>query len=679
MVAALALGLTAQVLLGERAPRLSVVSNWTHHHALYPDSREASLMARNQKQPGWSEAWLLRHQADWWTRYRRGRVKKGSGSSRDWSVPLGAATFGPIFDFTFSLPPQSAFGSLNTADQGNGQFLATAGSVTVTTGSDQGTFPLLPGGPGVTTSPMGAFIYDNLLYFMTNPPLDVDGLLFTGPGVEVNIWGNSPDNYSFYDHTNAGYGAQLTGNGTLTLNVAPGGGQSYPAKYVFDVTAAPNCASDFVVMGIPADPAAGGQANIVGWNNLYSSQGPSNPAPLCGTAGPSVVFAYASGTGQVPNAVTVSQNGSQVAYIENLSSGSSYFHVLTIGTTGSNGTGATAAATPGAGNNAVDQAVLLSPDGGMTNQSSTNAPYIVYTYNDSSDVAYATTYSSASGGSGYLYKIVNVFSSGPAPSIAWSVAIDAIPSSPIFDPVSNQVFFTDSNGRIDYVTDTGGPAPPVVYGPVLANGTTSVNPVTLDITNQMVYATFNSDGTNALLVQAPANLASSISVPVGAASNLYTGPYGIAFNYAWFSGSGTPMVYLAGTGTGTLPTLYGIGFTGSLLNPANVTSTALATGMADSVPVTEFYNALLGKDFLFAGVTANCIATTNGGTGGCVMSLDITNGFPAVNANSIALAAAGGASGIIVDNDSSQTEAASIYYVTKTGATLVKATQSALN
>ena len=53
------------------------------------------------------------------------------------------------------------------------------------------------------------------------------------------------------------------------------------------------------------------------------------------------------------------------------------------------------------------------------------------------------------------------------------------------------------------------------------------------------------------------------------------------------------------------------------------------------------------------GVTDNCIATTGGGTAGCVMSLDITGGFPTVNADSTALAAAGGATGIIVDNDSS--------------------------
>jgi hypothetical protein len=76
----------------------------------------------------------------------------------------------------------------------------------------------------------------------------------------------------------------------------------------------------------------------------------------------------------------------------------------------------------------------------------------------------------------------------------------------------------------------------------------------------------------------------------------------------------------------------------------------MATGTADSSPVTEFYNAGLQKDYLFVRVTNNCVATTGGETAGCVMSLDITNGL--VNARSTALAAAGGTSGIIVDNDS---------------------------
>jgi hypothetical protein len=498
--------------------------------------------------------------------------------------------------------------------------------------------------------------------------------------LEINIWGNSsPGSYTFDNNSN---GQQdIGGPFTLNANADPGGGQTFPAKYVFDVTAAPSCTNDFVAIGIPANPASGGQANLVGVNNLYSG---INGA-LCPT-GPTVMFAYASGTGQVSASVVISPTGDQIAYIENLSTGSSYFHVLTIGTTNNEGTSATAAVVPGTGgSNAVDQRVLLSPDGGTTNQSSTNAAFVVYTEDDANDVAYATTYSESGSGSGYLYKISNVFNGSATPTIVWSVPITAVPSTPVYDAVSNNVFFTDGSGRIDYVTDTG-TSPSVVYSAVLASGATSENPVIVDSTNEMVYAFFNSNGTNALVVQAPTSMASTVSVAVGTGSTIYTGPYEPDFNNAWYTGpgytgSGTPLMYVAGTGTGTLPTLYSVGFNGSgvMNSTADPTTAALATGTADSSPVTEFYNASLGKDYIFVGVTNNCVATTGGGTAGCVMSLDITNGFPTVNANSTALAAAGGTSGIIVDNNSSLTEASNIYYGTKTGATLVKATQSGLN
>jgi len=679
VVVGIVVALSAHALLGQTAAHVpqGIVSDWTHRHVLYPESKDSYAMARIRRDPRWAQNWYLRHREVWWPE-RELRYREAS-SHRDWSVPLSASpatsAFEPLFDFSFTIGPNSGYGRLNTTDIFNGQYLATAGTLTVTGGADVGSYPLYPGGPGVTTSPAGAFVYDNVLYPSANPDIDVDGPLFIGSGLEINIWGNAPNDYEFDDYTGGGYTNDVTGE-PFTFSAAPGGGQTFPAKYVFDVTAVPSCANDFVVIGIATNPASGGQANIVGVNNLYSG----GAGALCST-GPTVEFAYASGTGQVPASVVLSQNGSQIAYIENLLTGSSYFHVLTIGTTGTNGTSATAAVVPGAagGNNAVDKTVLLSPDGGVTTQSSTNAPFVVYTANDVSDFAYVTTYSRTGGGSGYLFKISNVFNGSATPTIVWSAPINAVPSAPVYDSGSNKVFFTDGSGRIDYVTDTGA-SPSVVYGAVLANGATSENAVVIDSTNEMVYATFNTNGSDAIVVQVPTSMASAVSVPVGLSSPIYTGPYQPDFNNAWYTGSGTPLLYIAGTGTGSLPTLYSVGFNGSGVMDSSISGmAALATGTADSSPVTEFYNATLLKDYIFVGVTNNCIATTNGGTSGCVMSLDITSGFPTINAGTTALAAAGGTSGIVVDNDSSLTEASSIYYATKTGATLVKATQSGLN
>jgi hypothetical protein len=682
IVVGIVLALTAQALVSQPAPHVPVgiVSDWTHHHVLYPDSKDASVMAQIRRDPRWMQNWYLRHREAWWP--KRHPVPR-KGSRRDWSLPLGTSGFGPLCDFTFAIGAMTGYGSVNTTEVatnepfGNvGGLLGIGGTLTVTGSNEIGTYSLYPGGPGTTSSPSGEFNYDNVFLPSSDPQIDtVGGPLFIGNGLEINLWATDPNEYTFYDWAGTGY-TNIGTDGSFALNVDPGGGQTFPAKFVFDVTAPPGCATDFVVIGLPANPASGGQANIVGVNHLYSG----GTGSLCST-GPTVTFAYASGTGQVPASVVISQSGNQIAYVENLSTGSSYFHVLTMGTTGTNGTSATAAVVPGSagGNSAVDQRVLLSPDGGTTNQSSTNAAFVVYTFADANDVAYATTYSTAGNGSGYLYKIINVFNGRATPTIAWSVPINAVPSTPVYDSVSNKVFFTDGGGRIDYVTDTG-TSPSVVYSAVLAAGDTSENPVTIDSTNQMVYADFNSNGTNAVIVQAPATMASTVSVPVGTESTIYTGPYAPDFNNAWYTGSGTPLMYVAGTGSGTLPTLYSVGFNGGgVMNSSADATAALASGMADSSPVTEFYNASLGKDYIFVGVTDNCIATTGGGTAGCVMSLDITGGFPTVNASSTALAAAGGTSGIIVDNDTSLTEASSIYYATKTGANLVKATQSGLH
>src|SRR5271157_4255145 len=687
--------MSSVLMTGQPAARhvpRGIVADWTHHHVRYPDSHNNSVMAQIQRDPRWMQNWYLRHLETWWPKHPREPGEPGEGSRRDWSVSLGMSGFGPLCDFTFAIGEMTGYGSVNTTEipdnepYGNvGGLLGTGGTLTVTGNNDMGTYPLCPGGPSIFNSPSGKFQCDNVFlpssYFQID---DAAGPLFVGNGLEINLWATDPDEYTFYDYDGYSYTNIYNDNHTsFTLSVDPGGGQTYPAKFVFDVTAAPSCTNDFVVIGIPANPAPGGQANIMGFNNLYSSQGASSPAPLCGTSGPAVMFAYASGSGQVPAPVAISQSGKQISYIENLSTGSSYFHVLTLGTTGTNGTSATAAVLPGSagGNNAVDQRVLLSPDGGTTNQSSTNAAFVVYAPNDANDVAYATTYSTTSGsGSGYLYKIGNVFNGSATPTLLWSVPINAVPSTPVYDMVSNKVFFTDSRGRIDYVTDAGASSS-VSYGAVVANGATSENPVIVDSTNQMVYASFNSNGTNALVVQAPTSLASTVSVPVGAASTTYTAPNGVDFNNAWYTGSGIPLMYVAGTGAGTIPTLCSVGFNGSgvMDTVANSTTAALATGTADSSPVMEFYNASLGKDYIFVGVTNNCIATNAGGTAGCVMSLDITGGFPTVDDHSTALAATGGTTGIIVDNNSSLTEASSIYYATKVGANLVKATQSGLN
>ena len=147
----------------------------------------------------------------------------------------------PEFTFTFSGGGSSGFGVLSAVNSGlgDGSLHVIAGSLTVTSSSDGnasvGTYTLLPAGPGITTSPSGAFLVDNLIYpannafsgvnpgFGSNPSFLTNfGLLFgppsTGSQQEINIWGNGNGDFAFFTFNN-GYNIQ-TGSG-VTFTLAP--------------------------------------------------------------------------------------------------------------------------------------------------------------------------------------------------------------------------------------------------------------------------------------------------------------------------------------------------------------------------------------------------------------------------------------------------------------------------
>jgi hypothetical protein len=102
-------------------------------------------------------------------------------------------------------------------------------------------------------------------------------------------------------------------------------------------------------------------------------------------------------------------------------------------------------------------------------------------------------------------------------------------------------------------------------------------------------------------------------------------------------------------------------------------------------PLTELKTPT-GKDQLFFSVQTGCLAS-GGGVGGCIMSFDITTGFPA--ASTAARPEAGGTSAIVVDNVSTAAQASSIYFTTLSNTTCgdavsgggcaVKLTQTGLN
>ena len=465
---------------------------------------------------------------------------------------------------------------------------------------------------------------------------------------------------------------------SLSLGIAGVGPQAYPSKFTFDVGATPSCTGDFVVTGISATTASSGQANIIGVNNLYSG----TPAGLCGAA-PTVMFAYytAAGATGVRSSVVMSLTGSKLAFNET----AGYFDVLTRPTrTTGNGTSATAAVLPGASGSGSSITRL------NLNEGTTTTPFVDYL----NDVAYVTTTTR-------VHKIAHVFNGTPAEvgTGGWPFTISGATglSTPVFDQITKHVFFKDFNGTVRYIDDALATAvlSPTTF--VLTPGTDgSSRPVIVDSTNGKVYAITNgATGSSSFVGQADTSLGTQVLVNVGDADSAGRTSFAPDFNNYYYAGTlGSAYLYAVGNdGSGNLrPALYRIGFTtGWRMNATTANGPLVLTtnsaGISSS-PLTEFYNVTLARDFLFVGITNNCTNGGGGVTGGCIRSIDITN--PAATAwptttsiNSVILGAAGGTSGITVDNNSGSAQASSVYYVTM-GATgglyyLVKATQSALN
>jgi len=114
-----------------------------------------------------------------------------------------------------------------------------------------------------------------------------------------------------------------------SVSLGPKGGMPLaeaPAKFSFDINKPPDCTNDFVVYTINAAAAAGTQANLVAFNNLYSGTGTS----LCNRTTPTFLWSYAVGTGASVLSPTLSLDGKKVAFIEKGTR--AIFHVVTWAT-----------------------------------------------------------------------------------------------------------------------------------------------------------------------------------------------------------------------------------------------------------------------------------------------------------------------------------------------------------
>lgn len=464
----------------------------------------------------------------------------------------------------------------------------------------------------------------------------------------------------------------------------------FPAKYTFNVNAAPDCVNDYVVFGLNVAGSAS-QATIVAYNNLYTN---TSNTGFCPGTGPKVKWAYNTGKA-INTSPVLSLGGTKVAWVANANP--PVLHILTIGTTGSNGTSVISPAIAGVGNNAVDTAISYGSVGDTR-----SSIFVDYT----GDVGYVGS------DDGVIHKFNNVFRATPAEvkTGGWPITgIDGANhklNSPVFDFSSRNIFYGDDWGDFNYIREVGSTKGACGTGspPCLGNSEyeiTSLNHPILDAlivdsNTQHVFAFVgnNSQG-HALVVQADTQLSSfGPEAPIGQGGlDIFDG----FFDHNYFKSPQTGFLYVCGYPTfaaNSSPVLYRIGFNSSGVMNGSHDSNSLAVASNTVVtrcsPLTEFYNTTAGKDWLFFSVPTGCNAT-GGGVGGCVMSFDITSGFP--SAATQGRPEFTGTSGIVVDNVSAKPEASSIYFTTEGnapafapcgdgstgGGCAVKTTQSGLN
>jgi hypothetical protein len=212
----------------------------------------------------------------------------------------------------------------------------------------------------------------------------------------------------------------------------------------------------------------------------------------------------------------------------------------------------------------------------------------------------------------------------------------------------------------------------------------------LDGTNEILYVVVAQDGSgHGALYQFPAAFAAlacgnngttNEEVTLGTGTTTGVQVFDGDFDNAFYSG-GAGHMYVCGNAGGDA-TLYQIAVpaTGVITDPTTAAvGPALTTATVACGPVTEFYNpGGTGIDYMFVSVTASAVT---GGTvvncpaaSGCLLSYIIGStpappAWSATFARTAAVTAAGGTSGIVIDNSSAVSGASQVYFTPLTNQT----------
>ncbi|PYV33403.1 MAG: hypothetical protein DMG22_10200 [Acidobacteria bacterium] len=426
---------------------------------------------------------------------------------------------------------------------------------------------------------------------------------------------------------------------TVTANTSGTAGNS--------IALVDNTLSNFTWTGQSGNPptttlagGVNGQQNIVGFHNLYVN--PSSTGWCTGNS-PTVAWAYKTTSSPIATSPALSIDGAKVAYIE--SSSPPKLHVLKIGTTGTDNGTITVPATPGTNNNATDLTATFSS--GTADLTSSPFP----DYNTDSIYVCAND--------GKIHKFAGVFNGTPTEVVTggWPFAV-AASNVTLFDPIldvfSQKIFVTD--GQHLFVVNLTAGVPSLGSNSITTLFGGAINgPPIVDPVNSKVYTFAGANGSNnAQVFQTDETITTVVTATLTNSKN-GTNAYPGAFNNAYFTGSGTPQLYLCGSDSASkaAPALWHIGFSGTTMSTTATQAFTLSTGTPNCSPLTEIFNpnigASPGTDFLFVGLDGSCGMGSASSSQGCVGAFNI-NSIPASAASASAVSESNGTSGIVVDN-----------------------------
>jgi hypothetical protein len=416
------------------------------------------------------------------------------------------------------------------------------------------------------------------------------------------------------------------------------GAGNYPAKFSFDITTA-NCGNalqpDFVVFNTSV--ATSGQASIVAYDNLYSG---------CATgAVPSTYWAYNTG-GSVITSVTLSLDGSQVAFVQTPTTSAIANLVLLKWKATTDGATSTSPDTINIVSNSAYPTctrpcmTTLAFSGGANDTNS--SPF----YDFANDALYVGD------NGGLLHKFHPVFDSGTLVEVgsSWPAVLGSGANkldSPVLDSVTGRVFvgtlYNGTSGAQLFAIDSS-TGTVVGTSSSLGKGNGIADAPVVDPTTGKVYAFLGNDGSTncsgpcGAVHQFATSFASgtgiSTAVGFGGSITLYAGSFDNAY---YTSADGTGTLFVCGQGFPGFfpaePMIHRIPISSGTMSTSSQFGAGLGTGNVPCSPVTEVFNPAAGAggtDRIFASVASSGSAA-GCSSNGCIMNVIVTSWQPSTS------------------------------------------------